>query len=297
MSRVLFLTCLLLAAVLTAAPAAANLPGPPLAASGSLENLRQEKEPATLDAGGGLTMKLTGGGNFQENLLLADRGRQVQDLEGGKFLDYARLEQGPATYWVISEFTGGAHCCARYHVLARPVASQAVRYLGATGGDNGGPQPLEKSFIIRQGQLYLKRFDNRFDYFHASHADSLLVNVPPVFYRLTPHSLTLDNAPFKDVYLKEARRVEEEIRQQQAQRRGKLQAILGPGPVPTHEFLQFTDPLGQLLVRRTILYLAAGEEQSAWESLARDVRRYYQSDKYLPELRREIAANIKTDEQ
>ncbi len=37
----------------------------------------------------------------------------------------------------------------------------------------------------------------------------------------------------------------------------------------------FSDTLGQLLVKRTILYLYAREDQLAWDTFKRDVSRYY----------------------
>jgi hypothetical protein len=278
----------LLAQALTPAQAQ-EMAAPPLAAVVNLEGLLEGKSTATVNAGGGVTLVIAAvDGNFRQDLTILADGRQVQKLAGGRFIACARLEAGPITYWAIAEFTGGAHCCGQFAFLARAAAGQPVRYLGQTMGYNGGPRDFPGSFIYRQGQLYFESFDNRFDYFHASHAGSLLVNVPRTYYRLTPAALTVDNLPFKDVYMKEAAAVDQKIRRQATPQDGKAKAILRPGFSPGFENLMFSDNLGQLLVERTILYLYAREDQTAWDTFKRDVSRYYLTSDWVPQLQQEI---------
>jgi hypothetical protein len=215
-------------------------------------------------------------------------GRKLEELEGGRFIACARLDAGPTRYWAISEFTGGAHCCGQFAFLARAADGEPVRYLGKTMGYNGGPRDFSGSFTNRQGQLYFESFDDRFDYFHASHADSMLVNVPRFYYRLSPTALTVDNLPFKDVYLNEAAAVDQHIRQQAQQRGRKPDAVLQPGYQPGFDGMAFSDTLGQLLVKRTILYLYAREDRQAWDTFKRDVLRFYRTTAWVPELQQEI---------
>jgi hypothetical protein len=278
-----------------AAPAQAReMAAPPLAAVVNLEHLLEGKSTATVNVGGGVTLVLAvTPGKFGQDLTILADGRPVQQLEGGRFIACARLEAGPITYWAISEFTGGAHCCGRFAFLARAAAGQPVRYLGQTQGYNGGPRDFPGSFRSRQGQLYFESFDNRFDYFHASHADCLLVNVPRYYYRLTPSALVVDNLPFKQGYLNEAASVDQEIRRQATPQYGKAEAILRPGFGPGFENMQFSDFLGQLLVKRTILYLYAREDQTAWDTLKRDVSRYYQTSDWVPQLQQEIERTLR----
>ena len=260
----------------------------------NLEQALEGKSTATVNVGGGVTLLLTTGkGRFGQDLAIMADGRQVQKLTGGQFTACARLEAGPVTYWAIAEFTGGAHCCGQFAFLARAAAGQPVRYLGQTEGYNGGPRDFPGSFISRQGQLYFESFDNRFDYFHASHADSLLVNVPQTYYRLTPAAISVDNLPFKEVYMKEAAAVDQKIRRQAAPQDGKARAILKPGFAPGFENLMFADTLGQLLVKRTILYLYAREDKLAWDTLRRDVSRYYLTSAWAPQLQDEILKTLK----
>jgi hypothetical protein len=283
----------LLSVLLALTPAPAREIAAPSPVVVNLEPVLEGKSTATVNAGGGVTLELTTDeGRFQQNLTIMADGRQVQKLAGGRFMACARLEAGPITYWSMSEFTGGAHCCGQFAFLARAAAGQPVRYLGQTTGYNGGPRDFPGTFMARQGQLYFESFDNRFDYFHASHADSLLVNVPETYYRLTPAALTVDNLPFKDVYVKEAAAVDQTIRQQGTHRDDKVKAILKPGFVAGFENMMFTDTLGQLLVKRTILYLYAREDRLAWEAFRRDVSRYYLTSAWVPQLQREILKTL-----
>ncbi len=266
----------------------------PLAAVVDLEHVLAGKSTATVNAGGGVTLGLAVvDGSFRQDLTILADGRQVQKLEGGKFIACARLERGPVTYWAISEFTGGAHCCGQFAFLARAAAGQPVRYLGQTQGYNGGPRDFPGSFTSRQGQLYFESFDNWFDYFHASHADCLLVNVPRSYFRLTPTALTVDNIPFKQEYMHEAAAVDQKISQQAAPQDGKAEAILRQGSAPGFENTMFFDSLGQLLVKRTILYLYAREDKLAWDTFKRDVSRYYQTSAWVPQLQQEILKTLK----
>jgi hypothetical protein len=259
----------------------------------NLESVLEGKPTATINAGGGVTLVLSSAeSQFRQNLTVMADGRQVQRLEGGRFMAGARLEAGPVTYWAISEFTGGAHCCGQFAFLARAAAGQPVRYLGQTEGYNGGPRDFPGSFMTRQGQLYFESFDNRFDYFHTSHAECMLVNLPETYYRLTPTAITIDNRPFKDGYMQAAAAVDSKIRQQAKPQDGKAKAILKPGFGPGFENMMFTDTLGQLLVKRTILYLYAREDRLAWDTFRRDVSRYYLTSAWVPQLQQEIIKTL-----
>jgi hypothetical protein len=283
----------LLAQALTLAQAR-EMAAAPLAAVVNLEPLLEGKSTATVDAGGGVTLAFaTVEGGFRQDLTILADGRQVRKLEGGRFIACARIDAGPVTYWAISEFTGGAHCCGQFTFLARAAAGQPVRYLGQTQGYNGGPRDFPGSFTNRGGQLYFESYDNWFDYFHASHADCLLVNVPRSYYRLTPTALTVDNTPFKQEYMNEAAAVDQKIRQEATPQDGRPEAILRPGSAPGFENTMFFDTLGQLLVKRTILYLYAREDKLAWDTFRRDLSRYYQTSTWEPQLQQEILTTLR----
>ncbi|MCG2773998.1 MAG: hypothetical protein L6277_18170, partial [Desulfobacterales bacterium] len=94
--------------------------------------------------------------------------------------------------------------------------------------------------------------------------------------------------PFKEVFLKEVAAVDQKIRRQAAPQDGKSEAILRAEFGSGLEGAMFADNLGQLLVKRTILYLYAREDQLAWDTFRRDVSRYYLTSAWVPQLQQEI---------
>jgi len=102
-----------------------------------------------------------------------------------------------------------------------------------------------------------------------------------------PTGLKLSNTPFKASYLAGVPKIDKEIQQALKARKSRPQAILKKEAGGLSDF-KFTDDLGQLLVKRTILLLYAGEEARAWQELEADVKKYYQSSRWLPELKRDI---------
>ena len=103
----------------------------------------------------------------------------------------------------------------------------------------------------------------------------------------------MNNIPFKPEYLNDAAAVDGKIRQQATPQDGKANAILRPGFSPGFENMMFSDTLGQLLVKRTILYLYAREDQKAWDTLKRDVSRYYLTSAWVPQLQEEILKTLR----
>jgi hypothetical protein len=281
----------LLAPVMTAQ--ARNSASPHLAAVINLQKVLKDKTAARVEAGGGVSLKLIAAdGAWRQNLIIFADGRKLKELKGGRFLACARVAADPVTYWAISEYTGGAHCCGRFIFLAQAAPGQQVRYWGKTTGYNGGPRDFPGSFKERQGQLYFESFDDRFDYFHTSHADSMLVNVPRFYYRLSPTALSVDNLPFKDVYLKRAAAVDREIQNLAKRRSRKPEAILCPGFGPGFKNLVFSDDLGQLLVKRTIYFLYAREDRRAWQTLKQGVAHFYGTSAWVPQLQQEIETTL-----
>lgn len=251
------------------------------------------KKEAVIDAGQGLVLRLTAPpqGPFGEKIALEADGRQVAEIEGGTFEECLGVREGTALYWIISEYTGGAHCCAVYHFFGRAGPQKPIRNLGKTKGHNGGPRPIREALVEQKGALFFTDLDNRFDYFHASHADSMLVNLPARHYQLTPAGIRVNNLPFRARYLEQAEETQKEIQQALKKRRARPPAILKPGFGSGFEGLNFSDELGQLLVKRTV-YLLFARDQTAWQTFSRDVARYYRSPRYLPQLKADIRKKL-----
>jgi hypothetical protein len=264
----------------------------PLAAKVNLGEVLEGKDSATVDAGDGVTFRFgkSSGTSFvlPRRAEIVDKGKVIKEFSGKgvDFVEYGRLSFGSATYWVLTEHTGGAPSNFRYHFLARPERSKPVRYLGHTRAEAYGGTIVEESFFSRQGQLFFRDWDARFVSFHTVYAFSRFKNIPR-YHRLTPWALEVDNRPFKDVYIREAQELAGEIGQELAARKEKPEAILtGEGRA------SFSDDVGQLLVLRTILYLYAREDQKAWSTLAAEVKKYYQTFQGLEKIKQGIIKEL-----
>jgi hypothetical protein len=228
--------------------------------SGKLGNLQS----AVLAAGDSVTFRLLHGRG--ENVLagpasawmrisVLEKGHLVKELPDSYYLGYSFLKSNGSSFWMIGEYTGGAHCCARYHFFARPAHGKQLRYLGASQGSSEGL--AEAPFICRDGVVYFADADIRFLYFHTPYSRSILAI--PTYYRLGANSLTVDNRPFREQYLAAVQDMESELPEVLRKRSAVPQSIL-----LDDESQFFSDELGQLLVKRTILYLYAREDSKAW---------------------------------
>jgi hypothetical protein len=250
---------------------------------------RTEYCPGTFDAGDGVRFRMAPGLSERKlmgppvawmNITVLDGDVPLLDLPDSFYIGYALLAQGDARYWMIGEYTGGTHCCARYHFFSRPAPGQALRYLGATAGSAQGID--EAPFLCRNGTLYLEDWDTRFLYFHTPYAQSQLIL--PTHYRLTPSSMSVGNLPFRSRYLEEAKAVDNELKEAIPKRTSRPAALL----LGKNQGEFFSDEAGQLLVKRTLLYLYARQETDAWKALERDVRKFYRQDRGLKQIRTEI---------
>lgn len=249
--------------------------------------LSEKPRPLKVEPGAGFGLAVAKG-DFITKMVVSDRDRPIKELEG-VFTDYALVNFDQHDYLIISVFSGGAHCCSSYAVFVKPAGGGAARYVGETGDEEGGAGGVKESLITRNGQLYVQVGFPGFSYFHTSFAGSLLVNVPQIYYQITPGSLVINNVPFKGMYLQGADNTETEILKELAKRRVKPPAILNPtGPGSKALDADFSDDLAQLLVKRTIYYLKAGETKTAWDSFSRDVAKYYKSKRWAKEVYGEV---------
>jgi hypothetical protein len=248
-----------------------------------------DQQPAGFDAGEGVTFRLVAGVNENKlagpahswmSITVLDRGKSVKAFADSFYTAYGFFSSGHARFWMIEEYTGGMHCCTRYHFFARPEADQPLRYLGSTLGSS--PALEEEPFLCRDGVIYLKDFDIRFLYFHTPYVQSRLE--VPIYYRLTPSSLFIDNRPFRKEYLEEAASLDREMKAMVARRKGKPFSILRKNKDSPF----FSDEVGQLLVKQALLYLYAGDDRNAWATLDQGVRQYYRSTEGLSKITLEI---------
>lgn len=214
------------------------------------------------------------------NITVLDGDIPVHHLPDSFYLGYGYLKHGDAEYVMIGEYTGGMHCCSRYHFYVRSAAGETLRYLGTTTATAQGLD--EDPFSCHGNQLYLEDWDARFLYFHTPYAQSLLLF--PTHYKITPSSLTIDNIPFNKKYLALVHEVEKDIEVAATKRKLPSASLI----IEKDGTAFFSDELGQLIVQRTILYLYAREDKQAWECLERDVKKYYQQDSDVNQVREGI---------
>ncbi len=289
------LTRILLIAFLLGFPWPGLTPSPALAkvrvvSDIDLTHRMQGKKVVRVEVDQGVFLQITAPkeGVFGQKLMLVAGNRRSFEVEGGKFEECLGVSVSPAKYWIVSEYSGGAHCCGVYYFFVWAAPQKPLLYLGKTEGHNGGPLPLRKSIVDHKGALFFRDLDNRFDYFHESHAGSMLGNLPERFIQVSPTGIRVNNLPFKAVYLKHAKETQGEIKEALKKRRARPPAILKSGYGSGFDSLVFSDALGQLLVKRTIYLLWARENQKAWQSFHREVAKYYQTSQWAPQLKAEI---------
>lgn len=255
----------------------------------NLRTIQPGAAVASASMGAGITVKVKrheGAWPGGDVLTVLDGTTKLVEAESGLFETTALYRYAGAYTLVVAEYTGGAHCCGQYHVFGRAAEDRTWRYLGATGAENGGPLPAWRVIVPKDGRLYLQEMDNRFDYFHACHACSLLGNMGPQYSLITPTGLVPDDGAFRDRYLELASEADAEVAAE-ASGRSKMPRAILDAPAKGID-AAFVDDLGQLLVKRTVFYLRAGEDERAWRELSGDVRKYYETMDGVELLEREI---------
>jgi len=260
---------------------------------GDLFNKLDGQPTLELDAGEEVSLRLIAGRVSRKlavppsgwmRISVLEKGNRVKDLPESFYLGYRLLNFGPFLYWMIGEYTGGANCCVRYHFFGR-AANGFLQYLGGTPGSMSSLD--DESFLCRNGQIYLRDQDIRFLHFHTIQATSRLVFA--IYYRLTPGNIIVDNKPFRQEYLQELQNVEDEIKDLLKESRSMPASILRE----RKDSGSFSDDLGQLLVKKAILRLFAGEENKAWSILEEDIRLSYQTTRGFGQIKDEIKRIVK----
>ena len=278
-----------------------------------------DEQNGILDAGDGVTMILAplNVGDYANSLTLQDQGHKVTTIKAERlFSTCFRLEMGKTRYWVVETWTCGAHCCFTHYYFCRPADGLPVCALGGVNlghsqATTRGVFPISKTaaldkklpssnidklsanlsqeqIICPKGQTYIHYMDNRFAYgmedFETSYAGSKVMFFP-VFYQLSPNGLQLSNKSFKEEYLQRIALLDKAICDIGAK---------GPHFTATKGYVGFyaADALWILITARTINYLVAREESRAWQTLERDVKKYYGTVKGLEKLKKKIKATV-----
>jgi len=154
-------------------------------------------------------------------------------------------------YIMISEYSGGAHCCFTTYIFMLDTENN----LKLIDTLNLGNTSIKRDNLLsKSGKLYLLVYDDRFAYFYTPYAGSYFFKK---YYLIEEDKLTIKNSDFKEKYISEAIRCKTELNNQFEK--------LSKGEIATSSFsFELSSPY---LVCLTANYILAGEEETAWQEL------------------------------
>jgi hypothetical protein len=215
-------------------------------------------------------------GKIKENLL-SDIRVYKKHTELMKIADYPYgsslwcFSYNDYKYVILEGFTGGAHCCESQYIFVVTPNGELKFIRNIT-------TELEaislSSLVFKNGKLYIKLTDSRFEYFFGPHPSAFYVDQ---HFLIDGEKMILDNSEFKEEYIKKA---EEKTKDCFEVKNWEEQA-----PILC---------IGELVVN----YLLAGEEETAWKIAEEffnefpDVKDADGNKITLEEFRKEIKARL-----
>ena len=157
-------------------------------------------------------------------------------------LDILAFEYQWNKYIIVSDYSGGAHCCFSEYIFCLDENNE-LKFIGSL--DLGETHILEESLIVKGKKLYIKVFDDRFAYFYTPYVNSYFF---AEYLEVEDDQLIVNNVDFEQDYLEEAFHCENDLEEQLAEQE-------------TEEFENYSP----LLVCITANYLLAGQEEKAWQ--------------------------------
>jgi hypothetical protein len=115
----------------------------------------------------------TEGAFFSGKVEVYNKDKKIYDYVTFGMPQIIAFEYDGYKYIIISEYSGGAHCCFNYHIFALDQNNnlKLTRDLPL-----GNASVSKNSLVARNGKLYLKTSDDRFAYFYAPYAGSYSFN-------------------------------------------------------------------------------------------------------------------------
>jgi hypothetical protein len=174
-------------------------------------------------------------------------------------------------YVVVEGWTGGAHCCASNYIFA-VTPNGELKFIRNITTELGAISL--SSLVFKNGKLYIKLTDSRFEYFFGPHPSAFYVDQ---HFLIDGEKMILDNSEFKEEYIKKAKEKTKhcfEVKNWEEQ-----------APILC---------VGELVVN----YLLAGEEETSWKIAEKffnefpDVKDADGNKITLEEFRKEIKARL-----
>lgn len=156
--------------------------------------------------------------------------------------DLLAFEYQGNKYIILSEYSGGAHCCFREYifVLDKNNNLKLIEILPLRNAHIS-----KDSLIVKDGKLYLRVKDDRFAYFHTAYAASYFFNQ---YFLIDGDKLIKSNTNFKHEYIEEARRCEKELDKRLSE-----------------DKVHYLEEWVPLMICKVVNYLLAEDEEKAWE--------------------------------
>ncbi len=152
------------------------------------------------------------------------------------------FDYNTGTYIIATAYSGGAHCCFTQYIFYQD-EKEKLTLVREMATNNTAISP--DSFLVKNGNLYLSIMDDRFSYFYTSYASSYSYNQ---FYQLNKNNIALNNEPFKEDFIKEAKRCELDL------------STINPSDIYSLE-----DWFPTLICKITN-YWHAGDQDKAWDN-------------------------------
>lgn len=112
-------------------------------------------------------------------------------------MGFFAFETKDGKYFVFSDYSGGAHCCFEEYIFFLKDGDLKLIKDLYTGNAN----IMSESLILKDNNIYIRVFDDRFAYFYTAYAGSYFF---PQHLKLDNDKLEVDNSAFAEEYIEKA---------------------------------------------------------------------------------------------
>lgn len=184
-----------------------------------------------------------------------NNGKNIYDSRGGdssvyKVTDLLSFKYKTNIYILLDSWSGGAHCCHESFLFVLDNNSN-LKFINILATNN--ITITKSNLMTRNDKLYLETYDDRFSYFYTYYAGSYF------YYRfllLDRDKILIKDSDFKDDYLLEAQRCENELLFIQKGIESNNESII--------RWYDNSEVWSPLLVCKIVNYELAGEKAKAW---------------------------------
>ncbi len=182
-----------------------------------------------------------------------DKGQRIYASEPVyEISDLLSFEYKNDKHILISEYSGGAHCCFKEYIFMLDIENN-LKLIETL--DLGNTLISKDNLLYKDRKLYLVVDDDRFAYFYTPYAGSYFFKK---YYLIEGEKLMVENSDFKEEYLGEAARCKNEL--------NNYFQKLTRGEIDDSSFgFELLSPYSTCL---TANYILAGEEERAWQELS-----------------------------